>query len=112
MTFFICYCTIYHLLHLPWVIELSLQIVHALHEDETIYPRKINRFSDNDDLEIKLIDSKVKLYRYFRCQLLLLCWQNVTSKLFLVQDLSSENFPVSFSGSDDFEIKLIDVKVR
>ncbi|KAI3461863.1 hypothetical protein Pfo_018526 [Paulownia fortunei] len=67
----------------PWNDAQLMKLVHALQDDEAIYPKKITSFSDNDGLEIKLIDSK---------------------------DLSSEIVPVSFSGSDDFEIKLIDVK--
>ncbi|KAI3450862.1 hypothetical protein Pfo_007527 [Paulownia fortunei] len=67
----------------PWNNPQLMKLVHALHESETVYPRKITSFPDNDDLKIKLIDSK---------------------------DLSSEIVPVSISGSDDFEIKLIDLK--
>ncbi|KAK6145100.1 hypothetical protein DH2020_021920 [Rehmannia glutinosa] len=62
---------------------VKIHLVHALHDDEALYPRKITSFSDNDDLEFKLIDSK---------------------------DLSSEGVPVNFSDSDDFKLKLVDVK--
>ncbi|KAL9171637.1 hypothetical protein ABFS82_04G222000 [Erythranthe guttata] len=67
----------------PWNSPELIKLVHALNHDELMYPRKITSFSDNDDLEIKLIDSKNR---------------------------SSEFFPDSFSDSDDFEIKLIDLK--
>ncbi|KAK6141833.1 hypothetical protein DH2020_024424 [Rehmannia glutinosa] len=50
-----------------------LQLVHALHVGESVYPRKTTSFSDNDDIEIKLIDSK---------------------------DPTSEIIPASVSGSD------------
>ncbi|KAK4482955.1 hypothetical protein RD792_010128 [Penstemon davidsonii] len=68
----------------PWKDPHLMKLVHALRDGESIDPRKIASSSENDDLEIKLVVSKV--------------------------DLSSEIVPVSFSGIDDFEVNLIDLK--
>ncbi|KAG8387331.1 hypothetical protein BUALT_Bualt02G0010300 [Buddleja alternifolia] len=42
----------------PWKNLQLMKLVHALHDGESICPRKITSFSDDDDLEIKPIDSK------------------------------------------------------
>ncbi|KAL3828903.1 hypothetical protein ACJIZ3_017705 [Penstemon smallii] len=67
----------------PWNDPHLMKLVHTLRDGESIDPRKITSSSDNDDLEIKLVDSK---------------------------HLSSEIVPVSFSGTDDFEVNLVDLK--
>ncbi|KAL2488175.1 Phosphatidylinositol/phosphatidylcholine transfer protein SFH9 [Forsythia ovata] len=69
----------------PWNDPELIKLVHALHAGEAIYPKKVAGFSeDDDDLEIKLIDSK---------------------------DLNSEIVPVTtFSDEGHFESKPIDSK--
>ncbi|KAL2470666.1 Phosphatidylinositol/phosphatidylcholine transfer protein SFH9 [Abeliophyllum distichum] len=69
----------------PWNDPELTKLVQALHAGEATYPKKIVGFSeDDDDLEIKLIDSK---------------------------DLSSEIVPVTtFSDGGHFESKPIDSK--
>lgn len=91
-----------------------MQLVHALHASEATYPKKVTSFSeDDDDLEIKLIGSKVKqfidniTYSNFYSFTCMKYWN------YFVQDLNSEIVPVTkFTDGGHFNIKLIDSKVR
>ncbi|KAL0390361.1 UNVERIFIED_CONTAM: Phosphatidylinositol/phosphatidylcholine transfer protein SFH9 [Sesamum calycinum] len=42
----------------PWNDPQLMKLVHALHDNDAIYLKRITSFSDNDDLESKLHDSK------------------------------------------------------
>ncbi|XP_047981883.1 phosphatidylinositol/phosphatidylcholine transfer protein SFH9-like isoform X2 [Salvia hispanica] len=65
----------------PWKNPQLMKLVHTLLNGESIYPRKMS-FYDNDDIETKLID----------------------------KGLRSDIFHVGFSEKDDFEMQLIDMK--
>ncbi|KAL0369911.1 UNVERIFIED_CONTAM: Phosphatidylinositol/phosphatidylcholine transfer protein SFH9 [Sesamum angustifolium] len=45
----------------PWNDPQLMKLVHALHDNDAIYLKRITSFSDNDDLESKLHDSKALL---------------------------------------------------